>query len=154
MSSEIINESLIEAIIEKIKKEHSLRDNKDVAQLIGISAQNFSLKKKRGTLINDMLAWAIAKNQDLNYLFKIDSELKGKGKAKENPKNRKFDILNEIEEWLGQEVEKDPKNEIWFQIQIEKSVTGFKKWKEEKQGVGRRDEEFLPVLSAAGGGGK
>ena len=133
MSSEIINESLIETIIEKIKKEHSLKDNKDVAQLIGISAQNFSLKKKRGTLINDMLAWAIEKNQDLNYLFKIDNGLEEKKRKKEIPKNRKFDILNEVEEWLGEEVKKDPNNEIWFQIQIEKSIAGFKKWKEEKE---------------------
>ncbi len=134
MSSEIINESLIEAIIEKIKKKHSLRDNKDVAQLIGISAQNFSLKKKRGTLINDMLAWAIEKNQDLNYLFKITSEEPERLSegSEMNP------LLPDVNEWLNEEEKhKDAEFRILFRQQMIRAFFDYEDWvKKRKMSLG------------------
>ena len=145
MSSEIINESLIESIIEKIKKEYSLRDNKEVAQLIGISAQNFSLKKKRGTLINDMLAWAIEKNQDLNYLFKIISD-KPQRQSEVDGMNQ---LLTDVNEWLNEEEKhKDAEFRILFRQQMIRAFFDYEKWiKERKVSLGSGED--LPARKIA-----
>jgi len=134
MSSEKINTVLIAELIGKIKREYSIKDDKEVADLIGISAQNFSAKKKKGTVVNDILAWAIENNNDLNLLFKNE---KIDGRRKQNLKNC---YLENVACWINETLIEDVRNQNWFEVQFEKAFPEFKKWKEEKE----NKEKILP----------
>ncbi len=48
-------------IISLVKKIENLSNDKDLAALFGLSAQNFSKKKKAGTLLRTIIDWGIAK---------------------------------------------------------------------------------------------
>lgn len=104
-----------------------------------------------GIFVNygEHLPWLL--NQPSNDREELRRDL---GESRRTTKIRKFDILNQAEEWLIEEVGRNPKKEIWFEVEFEKAFEEFKKWKEEKEGADRRNEEFLPVISAAGGGRK
>lgn len=47
MSSKIINDLFIERLIERIKKENSLKEDKEVATLIGLSPRISQQKRKK-----------------------------------------------------------------------------------------------------------
>jgi|GEM_PF-3559438 len=130
MSSKIINEKLIGELIEKIKLEYSLSDDKEVANLIGISAQNFSAKKKKGTVVNDILCWAIEKDKDLNFLFKSH----GYDEKKASKKGNQY--LEEAFGWINKLLTEDVRNQNWFEVQFEKAFPEFIEQKEEKEGKG------------------
>mgnify|MGYP000860173731 FL=1 len=59
--------------------------------------------------------------------------VKSHRKSAKDEKKRRFDILNQAEEWLADEVGKNPKKEIWFEVEFEKAFEEFKEWKEEKE---------------------
>ena len=75
---------------------------------------------------------------DINVEWLLTGENREKTeKCQEKPgrveRARKFDILNQAEEWLTGEVEMNPKREFWFEVEFEKTFDEFKKWKEEKE---------------------
>jgi transcriptional regulator with XRE-family HTH domain len=74
-----------------------------------------------GIFINysEHLAWLL--NQPDNYKF-------NSGK-----KNKRPEILNELEEWISEETRKNPKKEIWFEIHLQESFPKFKDWKDKKE---------------------
>lgn len=59
----------ISKIINRIKAFKALKKDKQVAVIIGLSEQNFNNKKKRNTLIPDIVEWAINNGVDLNWLI-------------------------------------------------------------------------------------
>jgi len=67
---------------------------------------------------------------DLNWLLTGEKELVSN---KKKIQARKFGILEQAEEWLTEIVEKNPKREIWFEVEFEKAFQEFKEWKEEKE---------------------
>ncbi|ADW17506.1 helix-turn-helix domain protein [Desulfobulbus propionicus DSM 2032] len=56
---------------------------------------------------------------------------------------RKFEIFEQAEEWLREEVQKNPKKEIWFEVEFEKTFQEFKEWKEGKEGRRKLESEAL-----------
>jgi hypothetical protein len=130
MSSEKISDLFIEEVIRRVKKECSIKDEKDVADLIGISPQNFSKKKTQKSVINDIFKWAILNDKDLNLLFK--GEANG-GVDIRSEQKRKYEYLEKIDEWIAKKLSEDSRNKDWFEIEFEKFFPEFKKWKEEKE---------------------
>lgn len=126
MSSVKIDDLLIEQVITRIKEEYRLRENKQVAELIGLSQQNFSKKKNKGTVLNDILEWSLKTDKDLNFLFK------GQVQSREEKKVRNV-FLENIVEWISKKLIEDPRNKNWFEVEFEKAFDEFKKWKEEKE---------------------
>ena len=59
----------LDIIISNIKKSQNLKYNKDVAHLLGLSAADFSLRKKRGSLLIVIVQWAVKKNINLDWLL-------------------------------------------------------------------------------------
>ncbi len=106
-----------------------------LSDLIGISHGSLSglENNKSKPSAETLSSFCLYTDIDIEWLLTGEKTKKSREKTEKAEETRKFDILNEVEEWLGEEVKKDPKNEIWFQIQIEKSIAGFKKWKEEKE---------------------
>nr|WP_320011293.1 helix-turn-helix transcriptional regulator [uncultured Desulfobulbus sp.] len=106
-----------------------------LSEIIGIShgslsgLENGKSKPSAETLSNFCLYTEI----DIKWLLTGE---KAKEEKKESPINRerkKIEILNQAEEWLEEIVEKNPKREIWFEVEFEKTFQEFKKWKEEKE---------------------
>jgi len=56
-------------IIERLKQYTGLKANKDVAELFGISAPDFSRRKKQGTLLPLIVEWGINNNVNLDWLL-------------------------------------------------------------------------------------
>lgn len=126
MSSVKINDLLIDQVVGRIKEEYRLKENKQVAELIGLSQQNFSKKKSKGTVLNDILEWSLKTDKDLNFIFK------GQVQLREEKKDRDV-FLENIVEWISKKLIEDPRNKNWFEVEFEKAFDEFKKWKEEKE---------------------
>ena len=62
-----INEKLI---IEKFKTLTKCKNDKDASRMLGISQQNYSHRKSRGTLLSLIAKWGINNDIDLNWLLK------------------------------------------------------------------------------------
>jgi len=58
----------IEQVIERLKAMRGLSTAKDVAALLGLSPGDFSNRKGRGTLLAEILHWAIDQGADLNEI--------------------------------------------------------------------------------------
>jgi len=63
---------------------------------------------------------------------------------------RKFEMLNEFEEWLTEEVRKKPSRKEWFEIQLLDSFQPFKKWIEAKNEILGKTPEVLKQSNGSG----
>lgn len=57
-------------VIERIEALKRISGDKYIAITLGLSPQDFSNRKKRGTLLPAIFEWAIIENIDLNWLMK------------------------------------------------------------------------------------
>lgn len=62
-------------IIKCIMDIENLSNEKDVAELFGFSAQNFSKRKKSGSLLPLIISWGISKRVNLNWLLTGEGDL-------------------------------------------------------------------------------
>jgi len=63
-------------IINRIKRLKSVKKDYQVAEIIGISKENFNNKKKRNTLVPDIVNWATNECLDLNWLLTGQGDLR------------------------------------------------------------------------------
>jgi len=56
-------------IVARIKKKEGLSTNQQLAELFGLSPQEFSRRKKRETLLPLLIEWGINHSEDLNWLL-------------------------------------------------------------------------------------
>jgi len=131
------NNVAIEKIGDRIK---SFRIEKQLtlvqlSDLIGIShgslsgLENNKSKPSAETLSNFCLHTDI----DIEWLLTGEERTKSMVQLEDEPKGgRKFDIINEVEEWLGEEVRRNPKKEIWFEIEMQESFSSFEEWKRKR----------------------
>ncbi len=57
-------------IIERIKGLHGFTKDKELADFLGLSEQDFNNRKKRGTLLRLILDWSINESMNLNWLLR------------------------------------------------------------------------------------
>ena len=119
-----------EEIWERIRKETDLRTLADLGQVIEKKQQTISYSKTKNEFSP---AWAYLVGKKYGILTEWIMTGEGPKRLGEEGKVRKFDILNQAEEWLTDEVIKNPKREFWFEVEFEKAFEEFKKWKEEKE---------------------
>jgi transcriptional regulator with XRE-family HTH domain len=106
------------------------------AMSVGMSTKNIPNMEAMGKRIKE---FRIRNGMTLVQLSEIigisHGSLSGKeaNSKKDVSKIKKFEILTQAEEWLTQEVKKNPKREVWFEVEFEKAFEEFKKWKEEKE---------------------
>jgi len=114
----------------RIKSETGLKTLKELALTLKITQQAVSEMKAKGKFPP---GWAYLVGEQFNLLTEWIMKNQGPKRLKDVPQNRQFDILNQVEEWLTGEVGKNPKKEIWFEVEFEKAFEEFKKWKEGKE---------------------
>ena len=85
----------------------------------------------------------------------IEWLLTGKGNKKRKEKRqeiqdirRQFEILNDAEEWLAEEIQRNPNRKIWFELHLLDSFQSFKMWREERKGAETYRED-TPVSKVA-----
>ncbi len=135
MSIEDNEKNYQQNVLNIFKKLCGVREDKQVAEIIGIIPEELANRKRRKTLTLTLFSEAIKRGMDLNQLFYHE---KNKEQARRvnidtNKNKRKFEILDQAENWLAEEVDKNPKREIWFEVEFEKNFQEFKKWKEAKE---------------------
>lgn len=114
----------------RIQQKTTVKNYAQLAEIIGISKSNITKRKEENVF---PVEWAFLVADQ----FGLTTEwiLKGKEVHKNELKTgkRKFEIFDQAEEWLNEEVKKNPKKEIWFEVEFEEKFQEFKKWKEEKE---------------------
>jgi len=123
MSSEKINVTLIEKVIERAYELTGTKNNAQLAEKIGISSGAFNNRKKRGTIHELIFDWAVKNNYDLNYLFYGEKTKKGDIGDK---------TLLEIQEWLNESGRGNNDMKIWFKVQFDNKFPEFVEWKKRK----------------------
>lgn len=115
---------------ERIQQKTSIENYVQLAEIIGISKSNITKRKDEDVFPIEWAFWVGDK-------FGLTTEWILKGEEVRNvelaEKKRKFEILKKVEEWLSEEVKKNPKREIWFEVEFEKTFQEFKEWKQEKE---------------------
>ncbi len=121
-----------ERIWGRVKDNTEIRTFTELANLVGTTSQYVSRKKKEDDFL---VIWAFAVAQ--KYGLSTDWIMTGKGpkKLEELPQERRFDMLNEFEEWLSEEVRRNPERKIWFELHLLDSFQRFAEWRR------KRDEE-------------
>jgi len=102
----------IDAALERIKDLKSLKNEKDLAALLGLSPQDFSNRKKRNTLRPLVLEWAARERVDVNWLVREEGEPYGRQGEGETGGGIDKDLLRlviEMVEQGGEELGLHPK---------------------------------------------
>lgn len=59
----------IEQTIERIKRKHGFTSDKKIAELFGLTPNDFSNRKRRGSLLPQIVEYGMNENVDLNWLL-------------------------------------------------------------------------------------
>jgi len=84
-----------DAITERAKVAAKVKKDSELAEIIGISAPDFSNRKKRGTHETLIIEWAARSGYNVNWLLTGDGEMRpsqafGNGQVKEDPGRYRF----------------------------------------------------------------
>ena len=123
----------LDGVVKRLLEVKGLSQGKEAAKILGISPADLSNRKKRGSLLPLLVEWAINEGVNLHWFITGENTGKDREESGKAEKTRQFDILDQAEEWLAEEVGKNPKREFWFEVEFEKAFEEFKKWKEEKE---------------------
>lgn len=119
---------------QRITKETDIKFHKDLGELVGVTQQNVSIRKKEN-LFPYGWAYPVAHKYHLLTEWILTGEGPKRLDELKSDKCYDFKILNELEEWLSELVVKEPYRKEWFLASIEDCFPMFKEWKK------RKDEE-------------
>ncbi len=132
-SKKMDKENKFEEIWGRIKDSTEIKTQKELAVALSITPQAITEMKIKGKF-SEKWAYKLADKYGLDVKWILEGLRSSKATpGKQARESRKFDILNEIEEWLNHLEEQEPGREAWFEYQFKDSFSGFKKWKEEKE---------------------
>jgi len=134
----IINNKF-EEIWARIKRETPLRKLTELAEITGITQSGLSKAKRRNEFSG---SWAYIVGKKYGLFTEWIMTGKGPKKLEELSKSRKFELLDEFEEWLSEEFRRDPKRKDWFELQLLDSFSAFREWKQKREGEEGGGSEF------------
>lgn len=114
-------------VFERIKKNTDIKNTVQLAEIIGISQPAISNNKAKNIF---PLEWAYDISK--KYNLELDWLTEGKptqGNSEKTYNQRSNDLLNEIEEWLEREKQKEPKILDWFEVEFKENFPKFAEWK-------------------------
>ena len=68
-----------DAVLARLKESRGLAANKEVAEIFGLSAPDFSRRKKKGTLLPLLIGWALDNQVNIDWLLTGRSPATGDG---------------------------------------------------------------------------
>jgi len=118
---------------ERVRVSTEIKTQKQLAVALCLTPQAITEMKKKGKF-PEKWAYKISEQFELDARWLLDGVKKTKVKLEKEIKgSKKFEILNEIEEWLAEEVKMNPKKKNWFEVEFEKKFEEFKEWKQRKE---------------------
>jgi len=66
-------------IVDRAQQASGLKSDKDFAMLLGLSAQDFSNRKRRGSLTPLVLDWAINEKVNVSFILTGEGEMRAEG---------------------------------------------------------------------------
>ena len=133
---------------ERILQKTSIENYAQLAEIIGISKSNIT-KRKDENLFPVEWAFLVAENFGLTTEWILKgkevqkNELRGKG--------RKFEIFNDAEEWLDEQIRENPNRKAWFELHFLDSFPGFKEWREKRDAALLEGTGFKKQANGGGG---
>ncbi len=115
-------------IMNRIKAATGIKNISQLAKIIEIP-QSTASRKKASNEFEIEWAYLLSIQFDLSMKWILTGE--GQEKANKNA------FLSLIEDWIDEIAEKDPRNEVWFELQFEKSFPEFKEWTQRKNATGQ-----------------
>ena len=123
-----------ENVWKRVKNETRLKSLGDLGQLVGITQQSISARKKKGDFPAE---WAFLIAQQ--YKLSTDWILTGEGEKRTGSgKKATSEYILELEEWLNELISEDERLEFWFQCTIEEAFPKFKHWRKMRK-IGEED---------------
>jgi len=101
----------IDTILTRFKFATGLKNDRDIADLIGISPQNFNNRKKRGTLLSPILEWAAKEKINTSWILTGEGEMLTARAGESTSLNLQLvrDVVSAVAEHLQkEETELDP----------------------------------------------
>jgi len=89
-------------VLERFKKHSGVKNDKDLAALLGISAPDFSNRKKRGTLLPLILEWGINEGVNLQFLIYGSHNFRDEGGLELDTTTLRA-VIEAVEEYLQSE---------------------------------------------------
>lgn len=119
-----------DSIFERIKQETGLKSIRQLAVIIGKRQQTISAAKAKDEF---SAAWAYIVAEKYGLLTEWIMTGRGPKRLEELKSNsRKHEMLNEVEEWLDEEIKRNPERKIWFEIHFLDSFKTFKEWRRKR----------------------
>jgi predicted transcriptional regulator len=115
-----------EDIFDRIKRSTGIKNSVQLAEIIEVTQPAVSKYKKKNIFPLDW-AFLIAEKYNLELIWLIRGEEKGKNEI--ITKQRANHLLDEIEEWLEREKQKEPKILDWFEVEFKENFPKFAEWK-------------------------
>lgn len=81
----------IDGALLRLKTAYGVNKDKNIAALLKLSPQDFSNRKKRGTLIEPIVKWGVNENVDLNWLL-TGKKFDAGDRSPSDPKSKKKSI--------------------------------------------------------------
>lgn len=124
----------LDGIVKRLLEIKGLSQGKEAANLLGISAADFSNRKKRGTLLPLLIEWGLKEKVDMHW-FITGQKM-----------NASMDVFyEELEQWAR---ETGGTNTIWLKNQIESFFPMFKEWKKRRD-EGDQNQSEIPSSKVA-----
>ena len=123
-------ENNFDTVWERIRDKTDIKSLRQLAVIIGKKQPTISAAKAKGEF---PAGWAYLVGNKFGLLTEWIMTGKGPVTAEEQIKgSRKYEILNEVEDWLDEQVRRNPKRKEWFELQLLDSFQTFKEWRRKK----------------------
>lgn len=119
--------SVVLDVIERCKRHKGLKNDKDFAALLGLSAADFGNRKKRGTLFPLILSWSLNENVNLNWLIRGEDN-REPYKTTKQISCTSYSITSDFVEWSETLLNSDPTRENWLYHELTDKHPLFAEW--------------------------
>lgn len=123
------NSPNFDAVFSRIKGETDIKSVRQLSEIIGRKHPTVSAAKSKD---NFSASWAYEIEKKYGLLTGWIMTGEGPKRINEATKSRKLEILNQVEEWLTEEIRINPGRETWFELQMMDFFESFKKWKRKR----------------------
>jgi predicted transcriptional regulator len=127
----------------RIKAETNLKSLQSLANIVKISQPAVSEMKGKGKFPP---GWAYLVGKEFGLL--TEWIMTGEGPKRLSDRQEINPILVEVNEWLKEEVRKNPKKGIWFEVEFGEKFQEFSEWKR-KRDQGESGGDIFPSSKVA-----
>ena len=134
-------------IWERIRRETNLKTLADLGEVIDKKQQTISYSKSKNEFSP---AWAYAVGKKYGLLTEWIMTGEGPKRINEKRGNKKFDILDDAEEWLAEQVRINPDRKAWLELHFLDSFPGLREWREKRDAALTEGTNFKKQVNGGG----